>query len=45
MICHLMILGTPMLPEAAGILGGRLPGYRWIPGVNVLEDYGLMGTL
>jgi len=40
-----MILGNPMLPGVAGILGGRLPGAWWIPGVNVLEVYGLMGTL
>ena len=40
-----MILGTPMLPGGAGILGVRLPGYRWIPGEKVPEAYGLMGPL
>jgi hypothetical protein len=40
-----MILGTPMLPGGAGILGVRLPGYWCIPGGKVLEACGLIKLL
>jgi hypothetical protein len=40
-----MILGTPMLPGRAGILGVRLPEYRWIPEERVPEACGLIGPL
>jgi hypothetical protein len=40
-----MILGTPILPERVGIMGVRLPGYRWIPGERVSEAYRLIGLL
>ena len=40
-----MILGTPMLPRGAGILGVRLLGYWCILGEKVLEAYGLIELL
>jgi len=40
-----MIPGTPMLLGAAAILGDRLLGAGWIPGVRFLEAHGFLGSL